>query len=300
MGRAGRAAGPRNLRFLRFFLRVHISWSPGSTLSPRPLPAPHPPWSLYNRSMWYQIIMGRVENGGKGSSSRAARRKNARNAENNRKHRLRVAAARGDRAAGVDETRAASGGSRGAAPGGDGAGDSDGDSDGDGEFADGEGNSRRPPREAPTGRDRTAGAGRPRGMSGTLYRGAPGGGGPGGDSSSDDDDDSRRVRRRATPASPPLPDMQGRRWPHRPPTPPPDAARTRQADELRAEREATVRGARAAVTNTEHLALFVNFVLFFIPGLFQFKMYSVFGLKNLPKSLIVPAVSLRYSASKSA
>jgi hypothetical protein len=52
----------------------------------------------------------------------ALREKNARLAEHLRQHRLRAAAARGDRTAGADRTRAASGESRCAAPGGEGAG----------------------------------------------------------------------------------------------------------------------------------------------------------------------------------
>jgi hypothetical protein len=217
--------------------------------------------------------MGRLENGHKGSGARAVHEKNARYTEHVRQHRLRAAAACGDRVAGADRTWAAFGESRRAAPGGDGA----GDSDGDGEFADGDGDSRRPPREAPNGRDDAAGAGCSRGMSGTSHRrarseGGPGKGltnmvlrsysapriwiskaeyeygheyvyirqtlGPDGDYP-DEDDDSRRVRRRATPASS-LPDTQGRSRPGRWSSPPPDAECTRRADAICAEREATV------------------------------------------------------------
>jgi hypothetical protein len=136
--------------------------------------------------------MPRLANGGKGSSARAALHKHARNAEQKPQHRLRAAATSGYRNAVVDRTRAASGGSRGAAPGGDGVVDSDNDGD-----SDGDGDSQRPLREAPDGRDRSAGAGHPRGMAGTLHRRARGGGGPDGDSS-DDDDDSRRDRWQTT------------------------------------------------------------------------------------------------------
>ncbi len=72
-----------------------------------------------------------------------------------------------------------------------------------------------------------------------------------------------------------------------PPTPPPDAEHTRRADALRAEREATGHDARAAVSLP---FLFNLFRLIFFFGLFRFKMNSVFGLQNLLKSLIVPAV----------
>jgi hypothetical protein len=137
-------------------------------------------------------------------------------------------------------------------------GNSDGDSDGDGEFADAEDDLRRPPREAPDGRDRAAGADRSRAASGGLHGAAPGGGSPDGDSD-DAVGDSRRVRRRATPAPPllPPPDMQGRRGPGRPPTPPPDAEHTRRADALRAEREATGHDARLRSLYNFYLIYFV-------------------------------------------
>ena len=151
----------------------------------------------------------------------------------------------------MDEARAASDGSRGAAPGGKGAGDSAGDSDSEGEFADGEGDSRRLPREAPTGRVRAAGVDRYQAASGGSRRAAPGRSGPDGDSSYDGDD-SRRVRRQATPASS-FPDTQGRRGPGRRPSSPLDAEPTRHADGLCAGREATLRDARAAVSTTVHL-----------------------------------------------
>ena len=51
--------------------------------------------------------MPRLATGGKGSGEDARRAKSARNAENNRQHRARLAAASGERAAGVRRTRAA-------------------------------------------------------------------------------------------------------------------------------------------------------------------------------------------------